>query len=162
MRKGLTLLLVFAGAWGVLAEEKATSCPSVVFPDRSTVSVEVADTEAKWQRGLMFRTSLEPYQGMLFVYHTPASYPIWMRNCLFSMDIIWLDEEARVLSIAASVPPCRLDDCTPPCNSNVCPEYTHEGMAKYVVEVAAGFAETHGVKVGDQVVLRGITGQRPS
>jgi uncharacterized membrane protein (UPF0127 family) len=154
MRKGLTLLLLFAGAWGVLAEQEATSCPTVVFPDGSTVSVEVADTEAKWQRGLMFRPGLEPYHGMLFVYRTPGSYRIWTQNCLFSMDIIWLDEEARVLSIAASVPPCRFDDCAPPCNSNACPVYAHKGMAKYVVEVTAGFTETHGVTVGDQVVLR--------
>jgi uncharacterized membrane protein (UPF0127 family) len=162
MRKGLTLFLLFAGAWGVLAEQRATSHPSVIFPDGSAVSVEVADTEAKWQRGLMFRPSLEPYQGMLFVYHTPGTYPIWMRNCLIPMDIIWLDEEARVLSIAASVPPCRFDDCAPPCNSNACPDYTHEGLAKYVVEVVAGFAEAHGIKVGDPIVLRGISGQHPS
>jgi uncharacterized membrane protein (UPF0127 family) len=144
-----TLSVPALGQW-------ATPRAEVVFPDQSTVHAEVADTEARRRRGLMFRPSLAPDAGMLFVFDRPGGHPFWMQNCLISIDIIWLDAERRVLSIAASVPPCALADCDPPCGSNACPSYPHEGQALYVLEVVAGFAAAHGVQVGDRIVLRGI------
>jgi uncharacterized membrane protein (UPF0127 family) len=96
----------------------ATPHVRVVFPDTAVVNAEVADTPTSRERGLMFRPDLAPSQGMLFVFEEPGYHPFWMKNCLISLDIIWLDEEGRVLSIAESVPPCRLPDCEPPCGSN--------------------------------------------
>lgn len=139
-----------AGQW---ASRRVT----VVFPDRTAVRAEVADTPAVRQRGLMFRSSLGPNEGMLFVFDEPGSYPFWMQNCLFAIDIIWLDKDARVVWIAHSVPPCRLPGCDPPCGSFDCPTYPHEGQALYVVEVVAGFAKRHGIKVGDRVTIEGLS-----
>jgi len=157
MRKSLTIALASAATLAaVAAGPQWKQGVAAIFPDHSTVRLEVADTEAARQRGLMFRRSLEPTAGMLFVFDEPGSHPFWMKNCLISIDIIWLDEEGRVADIAASVPPCRLPGCTPPCDSNTCPTYPHDGRAKYGIEVVAGFAEAHGVKKGDLVQLVGI------
>jgi len=157
MRKSLTLALAFTATLPAVAATAQWTTPRIqaIFPDRATVHLEVADTEAKRQRGLMFRPSLEPTSGMLFVFDEPGVHPFWMQNCLISIDIIWLDEEGRVVDIAASVPPCKLPACDPPCDSNACPTYPHAGQAKYVIEVVAGFAETHGLKAGDRVQLIG-------
>ncbi len=144
------------GSTGGRAAQWASPRATVVFPDATVVRVEVADTPAVRQRGLMFRKGLAPNEGMLFVFDEPGSYPFWMQNCLFAIDIIWLDPEARVVWIAHSVPPCRLPGCEPPCPSFDCPTYPHEGQALYVVEVAAGFARQHGLKVGDRLKIQGL------
>ena len=157
MRKSLTLALAFSATIaGPAVPQWATPLVTALFPDQATVHLEVADTEAKRQRGLMFRPSLEPTSGMLFVFDEPGAHPFWMQNCLISIDIIWLDEDGRIADIEGSVPPCKLPGCSPPCDSNACPTYPHDGRAKYVIEVVAGFAEAHGLKQGDRVQLSGL------
>ena len=157
MSKGLMVGMALAAVvGGRAAGQWAAPRVTVVFADKTAVRVEVADTPATRQRGLMFRQSLAQNEGMLFVFERPGSYPFWMQNCLIALDIIWLDAEARVVSIAHSVPPCRLANCSPPCGSYDCPTYPHDGQALYVVEVASGFATQHQVKVGDRIVLQGV------
>jgi uncharacterized membrane protein (UPF0127 family) len=133
----------------------------VVFPDQTRVRVEIADTDAKRQRGLMFRKELAPNEGMIFLFDEPGHHPFWMQNCLISLDMLWLDEAARVVSMAHSVPPCRLPNCPPPCPSFECPntEPQPKAPAMYVVEVVAGFAKKHNVKLGDRLTLKGIPRQ---
>lgn len=147
----VAVVMLGGGPGGQWAAPRAT----VVFPDKTAVRVEVADTPARRQRGLMFRQSLAEHEGMVFLFERPGSYPFWMQNCLIALDIIWLDADARVLSVAHAVPPCRLANCSPPCGSSDCPTYPHDGQALWVVEVAAGFAKQHRVKVGDKLVLQG-------
>ena len=158
MRKSLTLVFACSATIAGLGATPQWATPRVqaIFPDHATVQLEVADTDAKRQRGLMFRPGLEPTNGMLFVFDEPGVHPFWMQNCLFPIDIIWLDEAGRIADIAASVPPCKLPACDPPCDSDACPTYPHDGRAKYVIEVVAGFAEAHGLKAGDLVRLNGI------
>lgn len=119
----------------------------VVFPDRTKVIVEIADTDAKRQRGLMFREQMAPTDGMIFLFDEPGNYPFWMKNTLIPLDMIWLDRDARIVWIAESVPPCKADPC---------PSYDHKGQALYVVEVVSGFAKEHKLRVGDRLVLKGF------
>jgi uncharacterized membrane protein (UPF0127 family) len=120
--------------------------------------VEIADTDQKRQRGLMFRKELAANEGMIFVFEQAGYYPFWMQNCVISLDMLWLDAGGRVVSIAESVPPCRLPGCNPPCPSYDCPNVPPERgtTALYVVEVMAGFSKKHGVKVGDTLDLKGL------
>ena len=100
----------------------------------------------------MFRKSLGPNEGMLFVFDQAGFYPFWMKNTLIPLDIIWIDERWRIVSVAESVPPCRADPC---------PTYPPAGDALYVVEVAAGFARTHRVARGDRLEVTGLPGEHP-
>jgi uncharacterized membrane protein (UPF0127 family) len=120
---------------------------SVTFPDGTRVQVEIAADEATRQRGLMFRESMAPNEGMVFVFDRPGIYPFWMKNTLISLDMLWLDQSGRIVHIAHSVPPCKADPC---------PSYPPDAEAVYVVEVVAGFARTHKLKVGDQLKLTGV------
>ena len=70
-----------------------------------------------------------------------------MKNTLIPLDMLWLDPEGRVVSIARSVPPCKPDPC---------PSYPPTADALYVVELVAGFARQHSVKVGDALRLEGV------
>jgi uncharacterized protein len=125
----------------------ATPRAEVIFPDQTRVSVEIADTEERRQRGLMFRERLGPSEGMIFLFEEPGAYPFWMKNTLIPLDMIWVGADERIVWIAHSVPPCKADPC---------PSYHHKGEALYVVEVASGFARQHGLKVGDQLTFKGI------
>ena len=128
-------------------EQAARPRGVVTFPDGARVSVEIADTEVTRQRGLMFRTSLAPNEGMIFIFDERGFYPFWMKNTLIPLDMLWLERNGEVVSIAHSVPPCRIDPC---------PTYPPTAEAIYVVEVMSGFANAHGVEVSDVLTLSGI------
>jgi uncharacterized membrane protein (UPF0127 family) len=62
-----------------------------------------------------------------------------MKNCRFPIDIVWLDEEQRVVHVAEAVPFCEKDPC---------PVYSPMRAALYVLEINAGQARREGVEVG--------------
>jgi uncharacterized protein len=146
MRMFLSLILAVVMGH-VLGAQSRVPRGRVVFPDGTAVAVEIAATEPVRTRGLMFRTELAPNEGMVFVFPSAGFYPFWMKNTLIPLDMIWLDARGKIVSIAASVPPCKADPC---------PSYAPEGDALYVVEVVSGFARNHGLKKGDEVTLEGI------
>jgi uncharacterized protein len=136
----------------------ATPRAKVTFTDGTAVTVELATTPAAQQRGLMFRKSLAEREGMLFVFDTSDFRAFWMQNCLIPLDIIWVDEASTIVSIAESVPPCKMPGCDPPCASNDCPQYPPRTgtKSKYVVEVQAGFAKAHKLAVGQKIKIDGL------
>jgi uncharacterized protein len=115
-----------------------------VFPDKTVVALEVARSEPERARGLMFRTSLAERAGMIFLFERPGIYPFWMKNTLIPLDMVWTDTNGKIAWIAESVPPCKADPC---------PEYPPHAEASYVIELSAGFAKRHRLKVGDVVTL---------
>lgn len=147
MRTSLLVLALGMIACGGTKVQGQWASPrgTVVFPDKTKVTVEIADTEEKRQRGLMFREHLAPTDGMIFLFDEPGNYPFWMKNTLIPLDMIWVDKNAQIVWIAQSVPPCKADPC---------PSFDHKGMASYVVEVVSGFATDHKLKVGDKLVLQ--------
>jgi uncharacterized membrane protein (UPF0127 family) len=90
----------------------------------------VADTYIKRMLGLMYRESLGPNECMLFIYSHSAKHPIRMKNMLFSIDIIWLDANRKVVDIARNISPFnRLQNGL---------QYLPRLDAKYVIELRAG------------------------
>jgi len=108
-------------------------------PTPLVVDIEVADTETKRNQGLMYRRHMEPNQGMLFIMDELKEQSFYMRNTYISLDIIYLDENKKIVSIAKNT--TTLNDDSIPSNGN----------ALYVLEVVAGYADTHGLQVGDQI-----------
>ena len=119
----------------------------VVFADGTRVAVEIADTAALRQRGLMWRRHLAAGEGMVFVFPEEGDYPFWMKNTLIPLDMIWVDANRRVVAIAHSAQPCEADPC---------PTYPPHARALFVVEVVAGFAKAHAVAVGDVLTFANI------
>jgi hypothetical protein len=79
---------------------------------------------------------------MLFVFGRSDFHGIWMKNCKFPIDIVWLDEERKVVHVAESVPPCK------PELGDRCPSYEPLRRAAYVVELNAGQARREKVTLG--------------
>lgn len=128
------LLAVLAAGAGARPAEIPLELPS-----GKTLTVEVMVEDADRAMGLMFRPSLPEDRGMLFVFERLGFHDIWMKNCRFPIDIVWLDEERRVVHVADSVPFCEEDPC---------PVYSPMQAALYVLEIGAGQARREGVSVG--------------
>jgi uncharacterized membrane protein (UPF0127 family) len=104
-------------------------------------NVEIADTPARQEIGLMFRKSMDGGAGMLFEFGLPAR-PIafWMKNTLIPLDIVFIDAAGRIVNIAANAVPQSL---TP---------IPSGGPVTGVVEINGGEAKSLGIKAGDKVV----------
>jgi uncharacterized protein len=104
-------------------------------PNGATIQAEIADTTEKRAKGLMYRDSLPKDRGMLFTFAEPQLWTFWMKNTRISLDIIWMDGMKRIVHIERNVPTCpRTDDG--------CPQYQPNDNAVYVLELAAGTADT--------------------
>jgi uncharacterized membrane protein (UPF0127 family) len=115
----------------------------VTLPDGRKIQAEVATTSEAMERGLMYRSSLAPDRGMLFIHVEPGTYPYWMYHCLIPLDLIWMDSNRRIVEIVPNAPPCKTED------ASRCPNYGGHEQARFVLEVGGGMAAKHGLKTGD-------------
>ena len=102
-------------------------------------SVQLAETSAERERGLMYVKQLGKNNGMLFVFGKEDIYPFWMKNTLIPLDMIWMDSNYKVVYTAQNVQPCK---------TFICPTINPGAKAKYALEVNAGISEKNGIKVG--------------
>ncbi len=68
--------------------------------------VEIADTDAERERGLMFRDELPAGHGMLFIHEREEPQAYWMKNTRIPLDILYFDEARRLVAQQRDVPPC--------------------------------------------------------
>ena len=109
-----------------------------------TVQVEVAADESTRQLGLGNRSALGLNQGMWFVFDRADNYNFWMKGMRFAIDIIWIDQ-GRVVDIASNVQP-RVS-----VKDKDLFIYVPKSPANRVLELTAGWAGQHGLKIGDSV-----------
>jgi hypothetical protein len=67
--------------------------------------VEVARTPQHQAQGLMFRTAMGPDEGMLFPYDQPRVLSFWMKNTVLSLDLVFIDEQHRIINVAENATP---------------------------------------------------------
>jgi hypothetical protein len=106
---------------------------------RHTINAEIADTPGTRATGLMFRRSLAPDAGMLFIYDAPQNVTMWMKNTYISLDMIFADASGTIIRIARETEPFSTDIIE------------SGGQAKVVLEVAAGTAKRLKLKPGDRL-----------
>lgn len=125
---------------------KEDNKPRVCFGD-ICFNVEVVDTDAEREKGLMFRESLDDDSGMLFIFDSEGNYPFWMKNTLIPLDMIWIDSERKIVYIKENAMPCEEDPC---------PIINHEGSALYVFEINGGLSSERNITVGNSAEFIGI------
>ncbi len=106
---------------------------------RATVNVELAQTDPRRERGLMYRSELSSGAGMLFIFKAPLHASFWMHNTQIPLDMLFAGSDRRVIGIIANAEPY----------SDAALEVS--GNSRYVLEVNAGFCKQHGIKVGDRL-----------
>lgn len=138
----VAIAAVIIGAVGLLSIPSDSKLEAVQFPrgtikiDDTALQVQVADTEPRRVRGLMFQDQLPYDQGMIFVFDEVGIYSLWMLNMQFSLDMIWFDQNGNIIHIEKDVPPCKTALETMTCQS-----FTPDGQALYILEVTSGFVD---------------------
>lgn len=115
---------------------------TVLLPSGRVLQVELAETPEQLARGYMYREEVPEGQGMLFFMGTLDFHPFWMKNCKVGLDILWLDEQWKVVHIERELPPCKADPC---------PDYMPMQASLYVLEMRAGASAREGIKLGDRI-----------
>ncbi len=106
------------------------------------LSIELADTPEKRRSGLSDREEISYDEGMFFIFESIDYHSMWMKDMNFSIDIIWIDEDLKVVDYKREVSP----DTFPEAFSSTDP-------ALYVLETKSGFVDRYSVEVGDKVKL---------
>jgi uncharacterized membrane protein (UPF0127 family) len=154
----ITIAAIIVGIAGIISLPSDVKLESVEFPrgtvklDSVVLEVQIADTDPRRVRGLMFQDQLPLDEGMLFVFDDANIRSIWMLNMQFPLDIIWIDDNNKVVFIEKNVPPCKtaLETVT-------CPSYNGGSMdAKYVLEVTAGFVDEFKITTGSTLEIISI------
>ena len=142
----IAVAAVIIGIVGVLSIPSDSKLESVEFPrgmvkvDDVVLEVQIADTEPRRVRGLMFQNQLPYDEGMIFVFNESGVYSLWMLNMQFSLDMIWFDGEGNVVHIEQEIPPCKSATEIMACQSII-----PSGQAKYILEVTSGFVQKFGI-----------------
>ncbi len=136
----LSLILV-SGLFFLIFLSFKNSRKQVCYKDKC-FNVEVAKANEEQSKGLSGRKKLEDDSGMLFIFEEMEKYSFWMKNTLMSLDIIWIDENNKVVFIKENAKPCK---------SEICTSFTPSHNAKYVLEINGGKVKEIGLKVGDEI-----------
>ena len=117
----------------------------LTFHDKTTkkiitqIDIEIADNPSKRETGLMFRRSLPDNAGLLFIYKKRQPLSFWMKNTYIPLDIIFVDEDMKIVTISKN---------TKPLSEDPIPSYRY---SMYVIEVNAGFCDKYGIQIGDYI-----------
>ena len=140
-RRPATLALAFSLLAEVaLAVTFETETLTVPTDDGAvTLTIEIADTPERRARGYMERVDIASDEGMLFVHEDDRFISMWMRNTPTSLDMIFLEADGTVESVAAD---------TEPFSPAI---IESEDEVRFVLEVLAGSAAAWGLEPGDRL-----------
>jgi uncharacterized protein len=110
--------------------------------------VEMALTAKQQEIGDMFRTNIPQGSGMLFDWGYPRPSQMWMKNTLVSLDMIFINADGTIRSIAERTTPRSLA------------VIDSRGPVRATLEVVGGTTAKLNIKVGDTVKQR-IFGNAP-
>lgn len=106
-----------------------------------TFIADVADTPEKQATGLMNRISMAKDSGMLFIFEGNVEHYFWMKDTLIPLDMIFIDQEGKIINIHKNATPLSLD------------MIPSSGPCKYVLEVNGGTCEYKNIRTGDRAII---------
>ncbi len=124
----------------------ASSTSSSFFPSMKVVTIHassseiyavVADTDASRAQGLSGIVTLPDKNGMLFTFSNPGMYGFWMKDMNIPLDMVWIDDAKKVISISENVEPKTFPKSFYPASP-----------ASYVLEINAHSAQKFGIATG--------------
>jgi uncharacterized membrane protein (UPF0127 family) len=128
-----------------------TSCTTKTTPlpqskikiNNTTINTEIATTQEEQAKGLGGKIKLGENDGMLFVYKNKENLTFWMKDMNFPIDIIWIADN-KIVDISPNTPLFT--------NNKITTIQTNQ-PTNQVLEVNAGFADKHKIKIGDQIEI---------
>lgn len=124
---------------------------ATIVVGETVLNVDLALTPAETQLGLGYRNTLEPQDGMLFVFDDASPRTFWMKGMRFCLDIVWI-EQGEVVGMAEDA--CPDPDGTPDPDRA---RFPSNAPVTYVLEVPGGWMRENGYGPGTKVDLSGIS-----
>ncbi len=116
-----------------------THIPQVTIGGHTFV-VTLAKTADEHERGLSGKKSMSQNEGMLFVFENNGLYSFWMKDMLFPLDIVWIDENNKIVHVEENLLPQTYPK-----------SFISKELAKYVLELNGGIVRKNSIRVGDKV-----------
>lgn len=116
----------------------------LVKPEGDTIQhlkLEIADDDYQRETGLMYRESMDEKQGMLFIFDTEEPRGFYMKNTNIPLDLIFLNSQNKIVSIAKNTKPQSLETIP------------SEVPAQYVLEINSGLSDEWNLTAGDSLIL---------
>jgi uncharacterized membrane protein (UPF0127 family) len=82
---------------------------------------------------------------MIFIFEKDDVHRFWMKDTLIPLDMIRLDSWLQVIYIANAIP----------CKQAVCPIYSTDKLARYVLEINGWLASKIWLKISDKMQKKG-------
>jgi len=132
----------------VQAQQQGSNMPVVTLSAGiHLVRAEVAYTAESRMQGLMFRKSLGPNQGMLFMFTEDERHCMWMKNTYVPLSVAFIDAKGRIVSIHDMDPQTETSHCA-------------KGLTRYALEMNKGWFKSKGIAAGAEI--RGIEKAPPA
>ncbi len=118
---------------------------SEVCFEKECLEVELAVTDEEQVAGLSGRKELEESKGMLFIMEKEGIHSFWMKDMLFSLDMVWISSNGTVVDFIENAELC---------NGPICMPIIPHAESKYVLEVNAGAINNLELDIGKEVDIR--------
>ncbi len=149
MLLGVLLVGILWGGYGLvhrILEKREVSKVSdrltrTIFLQGRPYKVVVSHTDEMRQQGLS-NTLTIPHDGMLFVFPEEEFAGFWMEDMNYSIDIVWMDADSKIVDITKEVSPKTYPKVFYPTEP-----------VKYVLEFPGGFSDSIGIQVGSRIDL---------
>ncbi len=162
---GMVSLLLLGGCVGIGGNEVKTDSMQTINNNQPTMinsglsvkqltiksgnsqhqmQVEIASTDQQRKIGLMNRLNLDQDRGMLFIFDKQGVLYFWMKDTLFPLDMVFIDQKGIIQDIVRNAQPCTGSDAD-------CLKISPRKPVRYVLEINAGEADRLGLKLGDTV-----------
>jgi hypothetical protein len=122
-----------------------TNLTEVTLPNGQKIQAETMLRDVDLIRGMMFRDSLGKDRGVLLVYSAETPHTAFTYNVRIPLDLVWINRGLQIVEIVANAPPCTSS------SAKQCPFYGGKAKSRYLLELNAGAAAAHGLKVGDRL-----------
>ncbi|MBB3119646.1 DUF192 domain-containing protein [Pseudoduganella violacea] len=138
--KSLAVSLLLLAAAGASQAQNQQFPTTTLSAGMNLIKAEVATTDPQRAQGLMFRETMAPNAGMVFVFDAPATQCMWMKNTLLPLSVAFIDAEGKIVNIE-DMQPQTLDSH---CSAKGVP-------VMYALEMNLGWFKQKNIKPGTKI-----------
>ena len=126
----------------VLYVNDITQIDGFIIVGNFKIPVSLARNETERIKGLSGTHSMPNKYGMFFIFDSSDYQSMWMKDMLFPIDIIWIDEDYKIVHMEKDISP----DTYPKI-------FTAQIKARFVLELNAGMSTDYNLQTGDSISL---------
>ena len=132
----LAVLLIFT----VLLFTILSKSQVILRINNSRYYLNIASSNEQLARGLSGVENMPKNEGLLFVLPEPSKACFWMKQMNFNLDIIWLNEQKKVVYLEKNLSP-----------KSYPKTYCSNQNSKYVIEMNSGFIGSKNIYLGEKL-----------